>query len=237
MNPDTIFWALLGGILPALVWFWFWKREDNLHPEPRSALMLTFFAGMVAVPLAIPLQRMLLDESNMVATFFWWASAEELLKYLLAYFVAFRAGFVDEPIDAMMYLLTVALGFAAAENTLFLLQPLIDGNISEALIVGNLRFVGATLLHVLCSAFIGFMIALTLYKGRFTRTLSLGIGIVGAITLHALFNVVIMKESEISTLLAFSGVWVLIIALMLGFERAKRVYPVDKLELTYVHSQ
>ena len=32
--------AAAGGILPALAWLWFWRREDSTHPEPRRLIAL-----------------------------------------------------------------------------------------------------------------------------------------------------------------------------------------------------
>src|SRR6185503_954988 len=72
----------------------------------------------------------------------------------------------DEPIDPVMYMVAVALGFAAVENTLFLISPLAGGTLLQTLLTGNLRFVGATLLHVLSSAAIGVALALSFYKPR-----------------------------------------------------------------------
>jgi len=35
----------------------FLLKEDAQHPEPKKLIALTFVAGMLAVPLAIPLER------------------------------------------------------------------------------------------------------------------------------------------------------------------------------------
>ncbi|KKW26148.1 MAG: hypothetical protein UY70_C0035G0005 [Candidatus Kaiserbacteria bacterium GW2011_GWB1_52_6] len=49
--------AAAGGLLPALAWLWFWRREDAPHPEPRRLIALAFAAGMITVALVIPVQR------------------------------------------------------------------------------------------------------------------------------------------------------------------------------------
>ena len=41
--------AFAGGILPALVWLWFWLRQDSEKPEPRGLIALSFAAGMAVV--------------------------------------------------------------------------------------------------------------------------------------------------------------------------------------------
>lgn len=227
-QASTLFWVLIGGILPAVIWLMFWLREDRLNPEPRSILILTFIAGMIAVPLAIPLERAVNNPNNLTNTFILWAIIEEVLKFGAMLLVAWRSGEEDEPIDPLIYMMTAALGFSAAENALFLLSPITNGNIIESLITGNMRFVGASLLHTISSALIGVSIALSFYKAKFTRSFVITIGVIGAVALHAFFNISIMNDTETTTLIAFGFVWILVIALMLVFEKVKRVYAVDK---------
>ncbi len=224
-NVSTIFWALIGGILPAVVWLLFWLREDRLHPEPRSILMLTFIAGMVAVPLAIPLERAVNNPNDLTGTFFLWAVVEEVLKFGAALLVAWRSGEVDEPTDPLIYMMTAGLGFAAAENVLFLLEPITRGDFTESLITGNMRFVGASLLHTLSSALVGAAIALVFYKSKSVKRIFALLGLAGAIFLHALFNIFIMKGTDTETFGAFGFVWILVVALMLVFEKVKREKP------------
>ncbi|MFZ3020289.1 MAG: PrsW family glutamic-type intramembrane protease [Minisyncoccia bacterium] len=221
-QASTIFWTLLGGIAPAVIWLMFWLREDRLHPEPRSIVMLTFIAGMVAVPLAIPLERAVNNQNDLVNTFMLWAIIEECLKFGAALLVAWRSGEVDEPVDPLIYMMTSALGFAAAENALFLLEPLTHGDFTESLITGNMRFVGASLLHTMSSALIGACFSLTFYKSKTARRTMVFLGLVGGIALHTLFNLFIMKGTETATISAFGFIWLLMIALMLVFEKVKR---------------
>ncbi len=218
----TIFWTLLGGIVPAIIWLMFWLRQDRLHPEPRSIVMLTFIAGMVAVPLAIPLERAVNNPGDLNGTFMLWAIIEECLKFGAVLMVAWRSGEVDEPTDPLIYMITGALGFAAAENALFLLEPLTHGDFTESLITGNMRFVGASLLHTLSSALIGACFALTFYKSKATKRTVVFLGLIAAIALHTLFNIFIMRGTDTATFSAFGFVWLLLIALMLVFEKVKR---------------
>ena len=74
-----------------------------------------------------------------------WAAIEELVKFSAISLVALRSVYFDEPVDALIYMITVALGFAAIENSLFLLAPLLDGDLTGSLLTGNLRYMGATL--------------------------------------------------------------------------------------------
>lgn len=241
----TVIYALIGGIIPALIWLWFFLREDAEHPEPKWLILAAFLAGMVAVLLALPTEMLLKCVASgtwplhpWVAPFdtlgfcrdvggtdpvFLWAAAEELLKYAVAVAVILWRKAVDEPIDAMIYLITVALGFAALETGLFLLNPLGHGDVSGGILTGNLRFMGAALIHTLSSAVIGFSIAAAYYRTYLVQFLSLCTGLILAIVLHALFNHHIIESSGERTSFVFFSVWLGIIGLFLLFERAKRI--------------
>ena len=52
-TPDRFFLALTFGILPALLWLWFWLHEDRLHPEPRKTIMFMFLSRNVIVTLLL----------------------------------------------------------------------------------------------------------------------------------------------------------------------------------------
>ena len=122
MQPEHIIFAIIGGVIPSLLWLWFWTREDKLHPEPRRLIFLTFMAGGIAVALAIPLQQLARDILGGFITpqvITAWAGIEEVLKYLLALIVVLWRKAVDEPIDMLIYMITIALGFSAVENALF----------------------------------------------------------------------------------------------------------------------
>jgi RsiW-degrading membrane proteinase PrsW (M82 family) len=204
----TITYALLGGILPALIWLYVILREDRRCPEPKPMIALAFFAGALSVLVSVPLERLSLAWlPGGVPVFLAWAMIEEIAKYALAALLVLWRRSVDEPIDLIIYMITAALGFAAVENALFLLQPLAGGNILESLLTGNLRFIGSTLLHVVASSAVGFMLALSFRRRRSARVAAAIGGLVLAIALHALFNVLIIDGSGQSTLYAFLLVW------------------------------
>lgn len=222
---NTIFLSLLGGVLPALLWLWFWLKEDRLHPEPKARIIMVFIAGMVSVFFVLPLEKFVFTASLStisVVTILLWASIEEIFKYIVAYFTALKNKVMDEPIDAVIYMVTAALGFSALENTLFLFN-IIDSNLlSQSIITGNSRFLGATLLHVASSAAIGVMIGLAYYKKPLIKKVFLLTGIILSIILHTVFNLLIIKLEE-DLFFVFAGVWVLIILLIVLIEKVKKV--------------
>ena len=218
--------AIAGGVLPALAWLWFWRREDAPHPEPRRLIALAFLAGMATVVVAVALEKFvqpyITDQTFLFST---WSLIEEVLKFLAAAIVVLWRKDVDEPIDAVIYMVTVALGFAAAENALFLLSPLAGTTMLQTIMTSNLRFVGATLLHVLSSAVIGLALAISFYKTKRTKHLFIIAGVILASLLHATFNFFILNTGEDQLLKTFAFVWLGVIALLAALEFVKRIRP------------
>jgi len=223
-EPLHILAAAAGGILPALAWLWFWLREDSKHPEPRRLIALAFLAGAVTVAIVIPIENYIgTFIKDQTVLFSIWSGVEELSKYLAALATVLWRREDDEPVDAVIYMIIVALGFAAAENTLFLLSPLAGNTLYQTIITGNLRFVGATLLHVLSSAVVGAIIAFSFYGSRIDKLYHAVSGVIIATLLHASFNFFILNEPEESVLRTFGFVWLGVIVLLALLEFIKRI--------------
>ena len=113
-TPLDLTFIILAGIFPALLWVWFWLKEDSASPEPKSILFLSFCAGALAVVFVLPMEEY---ASGIIASPFLlivsWSAIEELMKYFAAFVADFNQKAYDEPVDTMIYLVIVALGFAA----------------------------------------------------------------------------------------------------------------------------
>ncbi|OGG41048.1 hypothetical protein A2118_00585 [Candidatus Kaiserbacteria bacterium GWA2_50_9] len=226
MDYVSIAAAFAGGILPALAWLWFWRREDAPHPEPRRLIALAFAAGMITVALVIPVQKFVAPFlMTTTAIFTAWSVIEEVFKYLMARITVLWRREDDEPIDPVIYMVAVALGFAAVENALFLLSPLAGSTFLQTLETGNLRFIGATLLHVLSSAAIGVALGLSFYKSKAAKRMYAFFGVILAILLHSAFNFLILNTPEEHLLRTFGFVWIGLIVLLAVLEYVKRIHP------------
>ncbi len=230
ITSTTLVFALAGGILPPLLWLWFWLKEDR-HPEPRSILALTFVFGMVAVVVAVFFEKaFFLTEKwlgiektggGLILLLLVWALTEEVLKYLAARFAALKRKSFDEPVDALIYLITAALGFAALENVLFLLKAF-DLSVMSGLATTNLRFFGATLLHTATSGIVGASIAFSFFhKENMKRNIMGGLAI--ATILHFIFNYSIILNNGESMLKIFIPLWIVIILILFIFKKVKAI--------------
>lgn len=152
---------------------------------------------------------------------FMWVIIEETLKYSAALLMILWNKAVDEPIDVIIYMIVIALGFASLENALFIFNPLNAGDYLSSAHTGFFRFLGPTLLHVLASGTVGAMLAIAFYKKNSVKLLYGSIGLFIAIVLHALFNFFIMGASGETILGVFLFVWIGVIALFIIFEKVK----------------
>lgn len=200
----TILIYVFFGVLPSLTWLLYYLRKD-LHPEPKRMIIKIFLWGaLMTLPVffvQIGLTSLLNMASlgNLVKSIIYWfliiAFSEELFKYLVVRVKVINSPHLDEPVDLMIYMVVAALGFAAVENILYLFAPIgqmsFEQIIDRTLIIALIRFVGATFLHTLCSAVIGYAMAISCcdQKNRFLELLT---GITIAVALHGLYNFSIM---------------------------------------------
>ena len=200
MNYTVIIYIILG-MLPSLIWLAYYLRED-VHPEPKKSVLKIFFWGFVMVLPAFFIQTgfiSLLVDSNinsvmyaLIYSFLVVALSEEILKYLVIRGKIINSPDLDEPLDAMLYMVVSALGFAALENILFF--PLFRNGVwlpmASVQVIGwtlIIRFISTTLLHALCSAVVGYSLAISFYdvKRKYVVIFS---GIFAATFLHGLYD-------------------------------------------------
>jgi RsiW-degrading membrane proteinase PrsW (M82 family) len=221
LTATVLFLALAGGILPALFWLWFWLKEDP-HPEPRRVLIATFFGGTIVVGGALVAEYLISLYFSGAIMLLFWAFGEEFLKYFAAWRIALTKPSFDEPIDALVYLITAALGFASLENILFSLKSFSSTGLVLGLITSNFRFIGATLLHTACSAVVGASIAFCFFHKEKMRYNVIG-GIILATILHFAFNYFIIKSGGENILKIFLPLWLGIIIIIFICEKVKRI--------------
>ena len=211
------------GLLPSLIWLVFYLIQDK-NPEPRGMIIKIFIYGMaITIPAALAQWGFLEFLKNFNLSSLWLmiiyflcgvAVTEEIFRYLVVRFSVLRSHHFDEPVDAMIYMIIVGLGFAAIENILVLFSLNAPGLVGQTALTFFGRFFGATLLHALCSANIGFFLALSLAKIHGNKLL-LFFGISFSIFLHGLYNIAIAKGGLIGiTILLFllCGLFLVVLA-------------------------
>ncbi|MEK7479317.1 MAG: PrsW family intramembrane metalloprotease [Patescibacteria group bacterium] len=186
----------LATVLPALVWLFFFMRED-IHPEPKRIIAYTFGIGVLSALPTLLAQIIFKDAAghgaSMAFIFLGLATIEEIFKFLAAFYAVHGSKYFDEPIDAMIYMIAAASGFATIENVLIALGSIESLTLPALYETGSvllLRFIGATLLHVLASGIVGYYWGKSI-AARHTHRGLLVYGIVIATVVHTVFNYLI----------------------------------------------
>lgn len=216
--------AIVGGIFPTFLWLWFWYNQVE-RPQSRGFLSLLYIVGMIGVFIILPVDSLILksglDQKEYLLAF---ALVEEVFKVVMTAAIAFRGKMIRKPTDYTIFLVTMALGFSALENTLYLLQPISENNLTFVLFTGNLRFIGATLLHTICVAIVGNMLGIAFYENKLMKWVHgiFGLGI--AIGLHAIFNYFILLNTTRSIMIGLAGLWFIGISVIVVFGRIQRFH-------------
>lgn len=189
------------GLAPSIIWLLFYLRKD-VHPESNQVVIKIFFFGMLAALPAIFLEigtfqflaklNLPLIYLTLLNTFLGVALIEEMMKFLVVKEKVLDSAEFDEPIDAMLYMIIAALGFAASENILILLGLGSNFLLPQILEISVLRFLGATFLHTLCSGLVGYFLALAIFENK-KRTRLISLGLLISIALHGFYNFSIME--------------------------------------------
>lgn len=188
------------GLLPSFIWLLYYLRKD-FHPEPMRIIVKLFAIGFLITILAAIIelysQHFLKGiVKNIIIIIIGGAFIEEFLKYGVArQAIARNKKEFNEPTDAMIYLIVVALGFAASENIIIFLNSSFNGeSINQIITITILRFWGATLLHTLSSGIIGYYLA---QKYFYNKKYQLIQGFIFAIILHTVFNYFVINTQNI----------------------------------------
>ena len=212
--------------LPPVAWLLFYLHEDR-HPEPKELIVFTFIAGIIAAFMTVAVELLFFGSpsqgmANLPCGLFCLlaprvlrflpfvlvgiAFIEECFKYAAVRFSVLKRPELDEPVDAMIYMVTASLGFAAIENVLFLI-PAFESGFYNGFELTASRFLGANLLHALTSGIMGYALARHLFSPW--RRHAVGFGLIVATALHALFNYFIIIKD------AVPGALILVILLLI----------------------
>jgi RsiW-degrading membrane proteinase PrsW (M82 family) len=239
-------------LAPGLIWLFYFLRKD-VHPESNKMILKIFLLGMMSAPIAaiiecLPvasgdsgkLNCVLLNLFSKIFshpwdTFFYFligvALIEEFIKYFVVRMKVLKNQELDEPIDALLYMIISALGFATLENIFIFFSPdIFQYTAKETLALSVFRFGTATFLHALCSATIGFFMAMSFCQPK-NKKLIFFSGFSIAVLLHALYNFSIMElEGILRIAIPIFILIILAIFISLAIKKLKKLKGICKIE-------
>ena len=212
-------------VIPGLLWLWFFYRQDAFEPEPKWLLLSLFGLGMLSVLPALwvelPWRSALLSgihhrDLARLAFFSYIlvGGVEEGAKLLVLLFTVNRLAEFDEPLDGVVYGVTVGLGFAALENLLYAA--------GHGPAVGLFRAVITSLAHASFTGWLGYFITVAKFSRK--RKLIL-IGFLLAVILHGTYDLMLFWAFGLSALISFALVGTTMLLLLRKMHELELVSP------------
>jgi protease PrsW len=180
-------------IAPSIALLIFIYQKDRYDREPSRLLFKLFTYGILCT-IPVYFIELLLSNYNTTSTFYHAfviaGFVEELFKFLIVLSAAFNVSQYNEKLDGIVYCVFVSMGFATAENILYVLnrQP-------DYLYTGISRGIFAVPAHALFAISMGYYLSLA----KFSRgTTKLNIYLFKALTipiiLHGIYDYILISK-------------------------------------------
>ncbi|MFK2824233.1 glutamic-type intramembrane protease PrsW [Bacillus sp. B190/17] len=179
------------GVAPGLALLCYFYLRDQYDTEPVTTVAKTFIYGALLTFPVMFIQYVLAEEGvvlpNAASAFFTVGLFEEFVKWFILYYLIYSHVDFDEPYDGIVYGTSVSLGFATAENILYLLSYGVEHAFLRAL------------LPVSSHALFGVLMGFYLGKAKFSRDGRKGgrlaFSLLIPFLLHGLYDYILFIES------------------------------------------
>lgn len=200
-------------IAPGIAICLFIFHRDRFNREPKLNLVLTFILGAVTVfPAAIIENRFMPLSDNSIAgtavtAFLIVALTEEFVKFAVLRLYAYPKKSFDEPLDGIVFAVVASMGFATAENVMYVLKA---AEIGDGYKVAFLRMFLSVPAHATFGVLMGYHVG----KAKFDKANSTAWmvrGLFWAVVFHGLFDFFLFLQQSpdvapyVSELLLFIG--------------------------------
>lgn len=179
------------GIAPGLALLSYFYLKDTFEKEPITYVFKVFMFGALLVFPLMFMQYVIELElgvtSHLVKAFLMSGLLEEFFKWFILIYLVYQNLHFDEHYDGIVYGVAVSLGFATAENILFL----IANGVELAL--------GRAILPVSSHALFGVIMGYYLGKGKFNtnnkhKRICLTLSLLTPILLHGMYDMIILSQ-------------------------------------------
>lgn len=195
-------------VIVLYVWF-----RDKYDKEPFKLIVFGLFLGAIATIPAIILELLgnsLFPRFTMfnvfLYSFFVVALSEEGVKFLVLRKIFYRKPDFNEPYDGIMYSVVISMGFAGAENLLYVLNNGVE--------VGVLRMFTAVPAHAGFAILMGYFVGKAKFSLRYKNYYCF-IGLFNAILFHGLYDFFLLQQNYAA--LQYFAFIALIVCLILSF--------------------
>ncbi len=187
-------------LAPVIVLLFYVNKRDKYEKEPKKLLIKVFLFGVISVIPIIIIETLLTNywhekyvypdmrlhtaayDAFVVASF-----TEEFFKIMIFFIFIWKNKEFNEKFDGIVYAVFISMGFAAAENLMY-----VFGN---GLSTGILRAFTAVPAHAIFAVSSGYFLGLAKFKPR-VRTIFLFFALVVPVLLHGIYDFILMAKSN-----------------------------------------
>jgi LPXTG-motif cell wall-anchored protein len=176
--------------------------KDQYNREPRRHLIISFLLGMVSILPALVLEIMAQGivpifpgyfkstAGIAVNAYFFVALPEEICKFLMLFWYAYRKKEFDEPFDGIVYAVMVGMGFATVENISYVSQ--------YGLMTGIMRLFLAVPAHASFAIIMGYFMGKARFSAQKEHFLLFS-GVFWAIVFHGSYDFFLFLQESHKT--------------------------------------
>ncbi|MBP5682566.1 MAG: PrsW family intramembrane metalloprotease [Bacteroidales bacterium] len=183
-------WILMLSLLPVAAVLYYVYRKDH-SPEPLRTLGYAFMWGCVSVIPAIIAELIFHSEDEFIEMYINVALVEESVKLAVLLLYIWKHADFNDSFDAIVYSVTVSLGFAAIENIMYVFQ----GGLSVAILRALLSIPGHASFAILMGLFFARAKNAFYYGRRALQYLNLFMALFVAVAAHGTYDYLAISTS------------------------------------------
>lgn len=212
---NTLLFLLCAAVAPVIAGLGYIFAKDKFNKEPFSMLVGAFFCGVISI-IPILIVELILGFiftivfknphpllSSFLSAFIVAAFTEECFKLFFLYGFIWRSPEFDERFDGIVYGVFVSLGFACAENLVYVFGSLTDG-VASAFQISIMRAIFSIPCHFFCGVILGYYLSLAKFesKNRFNSVAQGNVimkGLFYAILFHGIYDFILFYIKALSS--------------------------------------
>lgn len=184
---------ILIAIAPSLALLIFVYQKDRYDREPLSLLFKLFFYGILSTIPVYFMEKFLIRYSNgsaLYQAFIVAGITEEFFKFLIIINIAYKSKYYDEKLDGIVYAVFASLGFATAENFLYILF-----RSENILYTGIIRAIFSVPAHMLFAITMGYYLSLAKFANSRSESNAYMIrALFVPMLLHGIYDYILMSR-------------------------------------------
>lgn len=200
---------VISAALPAVAMLAWVASRDRLPEPPKVVVLTALFGGLVTVPIVLVELGLVgwlglpqLPEVETIGQALLWgfvvaALTEEVFKLLVIRGYSARHDAFDEPFDGIVYGVAASLGFAIAENVLYVGGGALLGGIEAGIGIALARALTAVPMHAVCGVIMGACIGAGRYEPNKGWLLW---GLLSAIGIHGTYDAFLFSAAACESL-------------------------------------